>query len=187
MRVRALLPTLLFAAVVIVAIVLGPVPALAVGSEVAAEPATDAGTVWVQVQEQTLDGTCVALDPDLARPHLRGAFCTLLCLEPQSAEAEPTEAVRVLRRAPLSAREAAVEELLFDVALRDTEALAAAVPGIAERHELSEDALRDVVVTAREQILEQLRSEGVLDDANAACLLERLHTTFDIAEPMSSP
>lgn len=185
MRLRAIVPTLLFAAVVVTAVALGPLPSLAVGSEWAAPPSDDAGTVYVQVQDRMLDGTCVALDPDVARHHLRSEFCTLLCLEPQSADVEATEPVRILRRAPLAAREAAVDELLFDAALRDTEAMAEAIPDIAERHDLDEDALRDVVVTAREHLYEVMVEEGLMDEANAACLLERLHEVFEVEDAAS--
>lgn len=185
MRLRAIVPTLLFAGVVVIAVALGPSPTLAVGPEPVAEPPTDGGIVLMQVQDSMLDGTCVALDPDVARHHLRGEFCTLLCLEPQSADVEATEPVRILRRAPLAAREAAVEELLFDAAVRDTEAMAEAIPDIAERHDLDEDALRDVVVTAREHLYEVLVEEGLMDEANAACLLERLHEVFEVEDAAS--
>jgi hypothetical protein len=124
------------------------------------------------------DGTCAALDPREVRARFREEFCALLCLEPISADAEVAEVTRILRRSPLAAREAAVEELLFDVAIRDTAAAAGAIAGIAERHGLPEDALREAVALARERLLIRLREEGDLDAPDAACLMERVRSEF---------
>ena len=189
MRLRAIVPTLLFAGVVVVAVALGPLPSLAVGSRAVAEPPTDAGAVYVQVQAEMLDGTCVALDPAVARPILREEMCALFCLEPTSAEVDVAPSTIVLRRSPLEDRQAAAEELLFDVPIMDTNAAAAAIPDVAERFGLDELALREAVGLARERALMRMQDEGMLDEANFACLLLRTRDAFRLCyqEPASTP
>lgn len=138
-------------------------------------------------QDRRMDGDCVALDPQQVRARFREEFCALFCLDTVPADAEVDEVTRILRRAPLSAREAAVDELLFDVAIRDTAAAADAIADIAERHGLPEDALREAVALARERLLTRLREEGELDAANEACLMQRVRSEFRIEGEQRAP
>lgn len=172
MRRRKLLFALLLGT-----LVLASVSVLAVGATIVDEPSGGGSPILAQ-QERPLDGGCIALDPAEIRPRLREEFCTLFCLETIPVDAEVAEVTRVLRRAPLSAREAAVDELLFNVSILDTAAAADAVPAIAARHGLPEDAVHEATAVARERLLLRLREEGDLDDANADCLLQRLRSVF---------
>jgi hypothetical protein len=143
----------------------------------------------ILAQQDRTDGGCVALDPAVARPLLREEMCALFCLEPTSIDAEVPFATIVLRRSPLVDRQAAAEELLFDVVIMDTAGSSEATLRIAERYGLDACALREAVGLARERMLMRMREEGLLDEANAACLLDLTRHEFRLVyeEPVSAP
>lgn len=181
MRLRIAVLSLLLVALV------GPAAVMARGPGGAEAPLVDAPLILAQ--QGRMDGTCVALDPAVVRPLLRDEMCAFFCLEPQSADAAPGPSTVVLRRSPLANRTAAAEELLLDVPIMDTDAAAAAIPGLAERYGLDELALREAVGLARERALMRMRDEGMLEEANAACLLLRTRNAFRLCyqEPPSAP
>lgn len=103
-----------------------------------------------------LDGACPALNPAVVRALFRD------------------ELLRVTRAWSTGVRHGALDDLLSDAAIRNTELAAAAIPRVAERWGLSEATVREAVGEARERTLIRLRDEGRLEPEAFRCLLQRL-------------